>query len=182
MVEMSEVADIVSHATKQSLVILDEVGRGTSTFDGISIAQAVCEYISGTKGLGCKTLFATHYHELIDLEGQLKGVRNCSVAVKRKGDDIRFLRKIVRGGADDSFGIEVAKLAGLPPKIINRAKALLKKMESEAVQAKPVSDDQQVSFENIGDSIIKQKLRETNIGEMTDSELREFVGELYRYL
>ena len=182
MVEMSEVADIVSHATKQSLVILDEVGRGTSTFDGISIAQAVCEYISGSKGLGCKTLFATHYHELIDLEGQLKGVRNCSVAVKRKGDDIRFLRKIVRGGADDSFGIEVAKLAGLPPKIITRAKALLKKMESEAGQTKPAADNSQMSFDNIGDSIIKQKLRETNIGEMTDSELREFVGELYRYL
>ena len=132
--------------------------------------------------MGCKTLFATHYHELIELEGQLKGVRNCSVAVKRKGDDINFLRKIVRGGADDSFGIEVAKLAGLPPKIINRAKSLLKKMESEAVQAKPAADDSQVSFDNIGDSIIKQKLRETNIGEMTDAELREFVGELYRYL
>ncbi|MCR5121786.1 MAG: DNA mismatch repair protein MutS [Ruminococcus sp.] len=182
MVEMSEVADIVSHATKQSLVILDEVGRGTSTFDGISIAQAVCEYISGTKGLGCKTLFATHYHELIELEGQLKGVRNCSVAVKRKGDDIRFLRKIVRGGADDSFGIEVAKLAGLPPKIITRAKQLLKKMESEAVRAKPAADDSQVSFDNIGDSIIRQKLRETNIGEMNDTELREFVGELYKYM
>ncbi len=182
MVEMSEVADIVSHATKHSLVILDEVGRGTSTFDGISIAQAVCEYISGTKGLGCKTLFATHYHELIELEGQLKGVRNCSVAVKRKGDDIRFLRKIVRGGADDSFGIEVAKLAGLPPKIITRAKQLLKKMESEAAQVKPAADDTQMSFENIGDSIIRQKLRETNIGEMNDTELREFVEELYKYL
>ena len=183
MVEMSEVADIVKHATKQSLVILDEVGRGTSTFDGISIARAVCEYICGQKGLGCMTLFATHYHELIDLEGQLRGVRNCSVAVKRKGDDIRFLRKIVQGGADDSFGIEVAKLAGLPPKIINRAKQLLNEMESEAQSAAPVHrDESQISFAAIGDSVIKQKLRETNIGEMTDSELREFVEELYRYL
>ena len=182
MVEMSEVAEIVQHATRQSLVILDEVGRGTSTFDGISIAQAVCEYISGTKGLGCKTLFATHYHELIGLEGQLKGVRNCSVAVKRKGDDIRFLRKIVRGGADDSFGIEVAKLAGLPPKIITRAKQLLKDMESEAASVKKPADEPQMSFDNIGDSIIKEKLRETNIGEMNDTELREFVTELYKYL
>lgn len=114
MVEMSEVADIVKHATKQSLVILDEVGRGTSTYDGISIARAVCEYICNSRGLGCKTLFATHYHELIDLEAGMSGVKNYSIAVKRKGDDIKFLRKIVEGGADDSFGIEVAKLAGLP--------------------------------------------------------------------
>ena len=183
MVEMSEVAEIVQHATKQSLVILDEVGRGTSTFDGISIAQAVCEYICGSKGLGCKTLFATHYHELIGLEGKIRGVSNCSIAVSRKGDDIRFLRKIVRGGADDSFGIEVAKLAGLPPKIINRAKQLLKEMESEAAQAKAPADTQaQMSFDNIGDSIIKQKMRETNIDEMSDGELREFVTELYKYL
>lgn len=183
MVEMSEVADIVKHATKQSLVILDEVGRGTSTFDGISIARSVCEYICSQKGLGCKTLFATHYHELIDLEGQLKGVKNCSIAVKRKGDDIRFLRKIVRGGADDSFGIEVAKLAGLPPKIITRAKELLKDMESEAAAVRPAKqDDSQMSFDAIGDSVVKQKLRETNIGEMDDTELREFVTELYKYL
>lgn len=183
MVEMSEVADILKHATKHSLVILDEVGRGTSTFDGISIARAVCEYICGAKGLGCKTLFATHYHELIDLEGQLRGVRNCSIAVKRKGDDIRFLRKIVQGGADDSFGIEVAKLAGLPSKVIARAKQHLKEMEEEAAAAvgeKTV--DPQMSFEAIGDSVIKQRLRETNIGEMDNSELRAFAEELYKYL
>ncbi len=183
MVEMSEVADIVKHATKQSLVILDEVGRGTSTFDGISIARSVCEFICSQKGLGCKTLFATHYHELIDLEGEIRGIKNCSIAVKRKGDDIRFLRKIVPGGADDSFGIEVAKLAGLPPKIITRAKQLLKEMEAEAASGrKEQSDSSQVSFEAMGGDVIKQKLRETNIGEMNDSELREFVSELYKYL
>ncbi len=185
MVEMSEVADIVGHATKQSLVILDEVGRGTSTFDGISIARAVCEYISGSRGLGCKTLFATHYHELIDLEKTLDGVKNYSVAVKRRGDDIKFLRKIVRGGADDSFGIEVAKLAGLPPRIINRAKKLLKQMEEESARAKEAvkpADDAQVSFETIGDSVVKDRLRETSIDEMDDVELREFVKELISYL
>jgi DNA mismatch repair protein MutS len=185
MVEMSEVADIVKHATRQSLVILDEVGRGTSTFDGISIAQSVCEYICNSRGLGCKTLFATHYHELIDLESRLGGVKNYSIAVKRRGDDIKFLRKIVKGGADDSFGIEVAKLAGLPNKIISRAKALLSEMESESRKtelAVNAMNDGQISFEAIGESVIKSKLRETNIDEMDDAELREFVKELEKYL
>ncbi len=127
MVEMSEVADILKYATKDSLVILDEVGRGTSTFDGISIAQSVLEYI--TKEIGCKTLFATHYHELIALEEQLQGVKNFSVAVQKQGDTIKFLRKIIRGGADDSYGIEVGKLAGLPQVVIDRAKVILKQME-----------------------------------------------------
>jgi DNA mismatch repair protein MutS len=185
MVEMSEVADIVKHATKQSLVILDEVGRGTSTYDGISIAQSVCEYICNSKGLGCKTLFATHYHELIELESQMKGVKNYSIAVKRRGDDIKFLRKIVNGGADDSFGIEVAKLAGLPPKIISRAKKLLNDMEEQNEKnelAVKAATDNQISFYAIGESVIKSKLRETNIDEMDDAELREFVKELERYL
>lgn len=128
MVEMREVADILKYATKDSLVILDEVGRGTSTFDGISIAQSVLEYI--TKEVGCKTLFATHYHELISLEDTLEGVKNFSVAVKKQGDTIKFLRKIVRGGADDSYGIEVGKLAGLPNAVIERAKVILNQMES----------------------------------------------------
>jgi DNA mismatch repair protein MutS len=127
MVEMSEVADILKYATKDSLVILDEVGRGTSTFDGISIAQSVLEYI--TTQVGCKTLFATHYHELIALEEQLQGVKNFSVAVQKQGDTIKFLRKIIRGGADDSYGIEVGKLAGLPQVVIDRAKVILKQME-----------------------------------------------------
>ncbi len=128
MVEMSEVADILKYATKNSLVILDEVGRGTSTFDGISIAQSVLEYI--TTEIGCKTLFATHYHELIALEDSLEGVKNFSVAVQKQGDTIKFLRKIVRGGADDSYGIEVGKLAGLPQVVIDRAKVILNQMEN----------------------------------------------------
>ena len=128
MVEMSEVADILKYATKDSLVILDEVGRGTSTFDGISIAQSVLEYI--TAEIGCKTLFATHYHELIALEDTLEGVKNFSIAVEKQGDTIKFLRKIIRGGADDSYGIEVGKLAGLPQSVIDRAKVILKEMES----------------------------------------------------
>ena len=185
MVEMAEVADIVKHATKNSLVILDEVGRGTSTFDGISIARAVSEYISTSRSLGCKTLFATHYHELICLENELVGVRNFSVAVKRQGDTIKFLRKIVPGGVDESYGIEVAKLAGLPDKIINRAKALLAELEADNLKARQAverADAEQVSFEKINDSIVTERLRKTNIDEMTDEELRGFIKELTTYL
>ena len=185
MVEMSEVADIVKHATKNSLVILDEVGRGTSTFDGISIARAVSEYISTNRSMGCKTLFATHYHELISLEKELDGVRNFSVAVKRQGDSIKFLRKIVPGGVDESYGIEVAKLAGLPNKIINRAKELLEQLEAENKKARLAAEQiesDQISFDKISDSIVTDRLRKTNIDEMTDSELRDFVKDLLRYV
>ena len=185
MVEMAEVADIVKHATKNSLVILDEVGRGTSTFDGISIAKAVSEYISTSRSLGCKTLFATHYHELISLENELVGVRNFSVACKRQGDTIRFLRKIVPGGVDESYGIEVAKLAGIPDKIINRAKSLLTELEEENKKAKLAvqkADAEQVSFEKINDSIVIDRLRKTNIDELSDDELRSFIKELTTYL
>lgn len=185
MVEMSEVADIVKHATKNSLVILDEVGRGTSTFDGISIARAVSEYISTNRSMGCKTLFATHYHELISLEKELDGVRNFSVAVKRQGDSIKFLRKIVPGGVDESYGIEVAKLAGLPNKIINRAKELLEQLEAENKKARLAAqqiESDQISFDKISDSIVTDRLRKTNIDEMNDSELREFVKDLLRYV
>nr|WP_330381818.1 DNA mismatch repair protein MutS [Defluviitalea phaphyphila] len=129
MVEMSEVANILNNATKKSLIILDEIGRGTSTFDGLSIAWAVTEYISNNKKLGSKTLFATHYHELTELEGKIEGVKNYCIDVLEKGDDIIFLRKIKRGGANHSYGIEVAKLAGLPQEVINRAKAILAKIE-----------------------------------------------------
>ena len=184
MVEMAEVADIVKHATKNSLVILDEVGRGTSTFDGISIARAVSEYISTSRSLGCKTLFATHYHELISLEKELVGVRNFSVAVKRQGDTIKFLRKIVPGGVDESYGIEVAKLAGLPDKIISRAKSLLAELEEEnrkAHLAVENAESAQVSFDKISDTIVLDRLRETNVDEMTDTELRSFVKELLTY-
>ncbi len=131
MVEMSEVADILKNATPDSFVILDEVGRGTSTYDGVSIARAVAEHICTSKKLGCKTLFATHYHELISLENEVDGVNNYSIAVNKRGGTIRFLRKIVRGGVDESYGVDVAKLAGLPTKVINRAKELLNEMEAK---------------------------------------------------
>ncbi len=129
MVEMNEVSHILKNATQKSLVILDEIGRGTSTFDGLSIAWAVAEYISSREKIGAKTLFATHYHELTALENTIDGVKNYSVAVKKRGDDITFLRKIVRGGTDDSFGIEVAKLAGVPDEVISRAKEVLQSVD-----------------------------------------------------
>ena len=130
MVEMSEVANILRNATKNSLLILDEIGRGTSTFDGLSIAWAVVEYISNSKLLGAKTLFATHYHELTELEGKIDSVHNYCIAVKEQGDDIVFLRKIVKGGADKSYGVQVAKLAGVPDAVINRAKEIARELEA----------------------------------------------------
>lgn len=190
MVEMSEVAEIVRHATRNSLVILDEVGRGTSTFDGISIARAVCEYICRSRSLGCKTLFATHYHELICLEKELKGVKNYSVSVARSRDSIKFLRSVLPGGVDESYGIEVAKLAGLPEKIITRARELLAQMESEspATEKKTVKTsenddgDSQMSLQRIADAVVINKLRGTRVSELNDEELRSFVNGLYQYL
>lgn len=186
MVEMSEVAEILKSATKNSLVILDEVGRGTSTFDGISIAQSVAEYIANPKQIGCKTLFATHYHELISLESETAGVKNYSVAVKRSGDGIRFLRKIVRGGVDESYGIEVAKLAGLPAKVLKRSHELLEDLEKKNVQAQAStaskSDSGQLSFDAIGESYALDMLRKTNIDELSDSELRELISEVIKYI
>ena len=141
MVEMNEVASILKNATKNSLLILDEIGRGTSTFDGMAIARAVLEYVADRKKLGAKTLFATHYHELTVMEQELKGVKNYNIAVRKHGDDITFLRRIVRGGADDSYGIEVAKLAGLPNGVIERAKAILKEIESEGIVKKVTTEN-----------------------------------------
>ncbi|MBQ2426752.1 MAG: DNA mismatch repair protein MutS, partial [Lachnospiraceae bacterium] len=135
MVEMTEVANILRNATKNSLLVLDEIGRGTSTFDGLSIAWAVIEHISNTKLLGAKTLFATHYHELTELEGTISGVNNYCIAVKEQGDDIVFLRKIVKGGADKSYGIQVAKLAGVPDSVIRRAKELVEELSSADITA-----------------------------------------------
>ena len=128
MVEMTEVANILRNATSKSLLILDEIGRGTSTFDGLSIAWAVVEHISNGKLLGAKTLFATHYHELTELEGKMNNVNNYCIAVKEKGDDIVFLRKIVKGGADKSYGIQVAKLAGVPDTVITRSKEIVEEL------------------------------------------------------
>lgn len=178
MVEMSEVADILKNATKQSLVILDEVGRGTSTYDGISIATAVAEYIANSRILGCKTLFATHYHELIKLEDELEGVKNYSVAVKKRGDNIKFLRKIVPGGVDDSYGIDVAKLAGLPNRVLNRAKQLLAEMETEKSLYDNEKPQEQISFGAIGSERIIDKLRKTNVDELTDEDAKYFLKEL----
>ena len=135
MVEMTEVANILRNATKNSLLVLDEIGRGTSTFDGLSIAWAVIEHISNPKILGAKTLFATHYHELTELEGTISGVNNYCIAVKEQGDDIVFLRKIVKGGADKSYGIQVAKLAGVPEPVIARAKELVEELASADITA-----------------------------------------------
>ena len=133
MVEMNEVANILRNATSNSLLILDEIGRGTSTYDGLSIAWAVVEHISNPKLLGAKTLFATHYHELTELEGKLNNVNNYCVAVKEKGDDIVFLRKIVKGGADKSYGIQVAKLAGVPDSVIARAKEIVEELSANDI-------------------------------------------------
>ena len=144
MVEMTEVANILRNATNKSLLILDEIGRGTSTFDGLSIAWAVIEHISNKRILGAKTLFATHYHELTELEGNLESVNNYCIAVKEKGDDIVFLRKIVPGGADKSYGIQVAKLAGVPDSVITRAKEIV----TELVNTDVISRVRDISVQN----------------------------------
>ena len=189
MVEMTEVANILRNATQKSLLILDEIGRGTSTFDGLSIAWAVVEYIANTKILGAKTLFATHYHELTELEGTLDGVNNYCIAVKEKGDDIVFLRKIVKGGADKSYGIQVAKLAGVPDTVIERAKKLVaelsdadisqkakdiaqysKKKEKMNEQYKKVDElevKQMTLFDTVGNDDIIEEIKNIDIGNMT---------------
>ncbi len=136
MVEMMEVAEILREATSNSLVILDEIGRGTSTYDGLSIAWAVVEYISNKEKCGAKTLFATHYHELTELEQQLEGVKNYSIAVKEKGEDVIFLRKIVSGGTDESYGVHVAKLAGVPQDVVKRANEILRSLERKSILGK----------------------------------------------
>ncbi len=181
MVEMSEVSDILKNATPNSLVILDEVGRGTSTFDGVSIARAVAEHICTSKKLGCKTLFATHYHELIGLENELEGVKNYSIAVNKHGGTIRFLRKIVRGGVDDSYGVDVAKLAGLPAKVVSRARELLEEMEkahaSGSTDAAP-AEHEQMSFGAVSSEKALDMLKKTNIDELSDAECRELLRDM----
>ena len=175
MVEMNEVAEILSNATKRSLVIMDEIGRGTSTFDGISIAKAVAEYING-KNIGCRTLFATHYHELIALENDNEGIRNFSVAVVKRGDGIRFLHKIVEGGTDDSYGIEVAKLAGLPKKVIDAAKDALEHMEHsskidlETRLRQEAEDKIQIDFSEINKNNVIQTLKNLDLDDLTPKE------------
>ncbi len=184
MVEMSEVADILNYATRSSLVILDEIGRGTSTFDGMSIARAVIEYIANKRTLGARTLFATHYHELTALEQMLDGIRNYNIAVKKHGDTITFLRKIIPGGADDSYGIEVAKLAGIPNPVIRRAKQILKDLESTSqkitLQPEREESDDQVSMLDLQSDAVGERLRQVNVNTMTPLEALNLVYELQK--
>jgi len=175
MVEMTEVANILRNATKNSLLILDEIGRGTSTFDGLSIAWAVVEYISNPRLLGAKTLFATHYHELTELEGKLPNVNNYCIAVREDGDNIVFLRKIVKGGADKSYGIQVARLAGVPDSVIGRAKELAVELDSNDIlekakklEVKSVTGDSSGAREYVENKNVIEFLSET--GGMPDKK------------
>ena len=173
MVEMMEVSNILRNATPSSLVILDEIGRGTSTYDGLSIAWAVAEYIADKNKLGCKTLFATHYHELIDLANRIDGIRNLSVAVKEKGEDIIFLRKIVEGGTDESYGIHVARLAGVPKPVLQRADKILTSLEKDGkkIVVNEKEDKKQVEgqvdFFNLKLEEIARELDKVNLNELT---------------
>ena len=182
MLEMNEVSHILKNATSKSLIILDEIGRGTSTFDGLSIAWAVVEYIHNKHKIGAKTLFATHYHELTELEEELEGVKNYRIAVKKRGDDITFLRKIVRGGADDSYGIEVAALAGVPKEVINGAKKILKKIENdEIVVEHKEKTDEPVNQIGFGDGIanaIADELKTMDVTTFTPIEAMNKLFEL----
>jgi DNA mismatch repair protein MutS len=193
MVEMSEVANILKNATKNSLIVLDEIGRGTSTFDGMSIARAVVEFVANRKKIGAKTLFATHYHELTELEALLPGVKNYNVAVKKHGDDITFLRRILRGGADDSYGIEVAKLAGIPAPVVARAKEILRQIEAGqpvAARRKKVADTSvaeisavdasvaQIAFLDPKTERILSRLRTTDVNALSPIEALNILFEL----
>ena len=179
MVEMNEVSEILRSATAKSLLILDEIGRGTSTFDGMSIARAVLEYCADKKLLGAKTLFATHYHELTELENTLPGTVNYNIAVKTRGEDIIFLRKILPGGADRSYGIEVAKLAGLPDKVVQRAKTVLKELEEEnGVQYVAArKEEDQVSLTAIGEGEVLDALRRCQVETLTPLEAMNLIYE-----
>lgn len=185
MVEMSEVAGILKYATAKSLLIIDEIGRGTSTYDGMAIARAVLEYVADSKKLGAKTLFATHYHELTALEQTLSGVKNYNIAVKKRGDDIIFLRRIVRGGTDDSYGIEVAKLAGVPKEVVNRARQILKSLETQAdgeekrkQLVKPVEQTPQLSFASSEADEIVRKLQALDVNTLTPIEAMQTLFNL----
>ena len=177
MVEMMEVAQILKEATRNSLVILDEIGRGTSTYDGLSIAWAVAEYISDNEKCGAKTLFATHYHELTELENKIEGVKNYSIAVKEKGEDIIFLRKIVKGGTDESYGVHVAKLAGVPQAVTKRANEILKSIERKNVitnkkiekQEKGVADGQ-LNLYNYKLAELAHELDKVDVNDLTPIE------------
>ncbi len=185
MVEMTEVADILKYATKNSLIILDEIGRGTSTFDGMSIARAVVEHCADRKKLGAKTLFATHYHELTELEHEIPGVTNYNIAIKSRGEELIFLRKIIPGGADRSYGVEVAKLAGLPDTVVKNARAILKDLESRSGHEVPLlsqRDTDQVSMGAMSEAEVIDRLRRTQVDTMTPIEAMTLLYELKQKL
>ena len=181
MVEMAEVASILKYATSRSLLILDEIGRGTSTYDGMAIAKAVLEYVASPRHLGAKTLFATHYHELSTIENELSNVKNYNIAVKKRGERMIFLRKIVPGATDDSYGVEVAKLAGLPNSVVTRARQILKELEEQQPTA-PVShrqaeEDDQVSMLDLRSQQVCDALEHLAVETLTPIEA---MNELYK--
>lgn len=183
MVEMAEVANILKDATPKSLVVLDEIGRGTSTYDGLSIAWSVAEYIA--EKIGCKTLFATHYHELVQLEEKIEGIKNYSIAVKEKGEDIIFLRKIIEGGTDESYGIHVAKLAGVPNDVVKRANKILNSLEKGDVKVKEPKEDKkqvegQLDLYNLQFADIAHELDKINLNELTPIEALNVLVKLKR--
>ncbi len=187
MVEMSEVASILRNATSKSLIVFDEIGRGTSTFDGMSIARAVLEYVANPKRIGAKTLFATHYHELTSIEEESDCIKNYNIAVKKRGDDVTFLRRIVRGPADDSYGIEVAKLAGINDEVVRRAKEILSSIEGgEAVPVKrrtvapSVQQQDQLSMLDGLDNPLIEKLKELDVNVLTPIEAMQTLYDLVK--
>ena len=183
MVEMSEVAEILRRATPRSLLILDEIGRGTSTFDGMSIARAVLEHCANPRKLGAKTLFATHYHELTELEDTLPGVKNYNISIKKRGDELIFLRKIVPGGADRSYGVEVATLAGLPKEVVSRAKAILADLErGKGYETAPRREEDQISLTAVGEAEALDALRRAQIDTMTPLEAMQLLHGLKQKL
>jgi len=184
MVEMNEVTEILRNATRRSLLILDEIGRGTSTFDGMAIARAVLEYVADKGSVGAKTLFATHYHELCEMEGVISGVKNYNIVVKKRGEEIIFIKKIVPGGASDSYGIDVARLAGLPEKVIRRAKTLLTEIEQrsagsrESRTAPPQHAEEQFSMAGMAQADIVKRLKELQPDTLTPIEALTFLYEI----
>ena len=190
MLEMNEVAAILKGATKKSLIIYDEVGRGTSTYDGMAIARAVVEY-THSKKIGAKTLFATHYHELTDMEEQYEGIVNYNIAAKKRGDSVIFLRKIVRGGTDDSYGIEVAKLAGVPNDVVKRAKEILAEIEKSGAVSLPSTAPRETPSSQVDmfaeilagkEAEVAEKLRAADINTMTPIEAMNLLFELKKML
>ena len=183
--DRTEVAALLKSATRRSLLILDEIGRGTSTYDGMSIARAVLEYCADPKRLGAKTLFATHYHELTVLEGRIPGVKNYHIAAKKKGADVIFLRKILRGGADQSYGIEVARLAGVPEGVIRRAREILAELEGgQGVHPRPAQtpEEDQFSLAELGSRAVLDRLEQTDVNALSPIQALNLLDELKRML